>query len=156
MLKEKLHAYEKKEHISRSTPAKYKKEFPFLNVKGLLKMGLAKFIFDSGWLKFLTYLKYRAEWYGRTFIQAGRFFPSLKLCHYCGHKNEDSALHDRTWCYPVCGETHDGDVKVYISLYLVGLERLKREIVEQALVKTIAILRRNRKLNYKRLSSPHD
>jgi len=44
----------------------------------------------------LTYLKYKAEWYGRTFIPADRFFPSSKLCHRCGHKNEDLALHDRT------------------------------------------------------------
>jgi putative transposase len=76
-----------------------------INVKGLLKTRLAKSISDSGWSKFLTYLKYKAEWYGRTFIQVDRFFPSSKLCHRCGYKNEDLALHDRTWCCPACGET---------------------------------------------------
>ena len=40
-----------------------------ISVKGLLKTRLAKSVSDSGWLKFLTYLKYKAEWYGRTFIQ---------------------------------------------------------------------------------------
>jgi len=64
--------------------AKYLKvpyAYNFLDlVKGLLKTGLAKSIADSGWSRFLAYLKYKAEWYGRIFIQLDRFFPwSLKL-----------------------------------------------------------------------------
>jgi len=55
--------------------------------------------------------------------------------------------HDRTWCCPACGETHNRDVNASIDLYLVGLGRFERGIVEQALVKTVAILRRSRKLN---------
>jgi len=105
-----------------------------INVKGLLKTRLAKSISDSGWSKFLTYLKYKAEWYGRTFIQVDRFFPSSKLCHRCGYKNDDLALHDRTWCCPGCGENHDRDVNASINLYLVGLGRPEVTPVEQALV----------------------
>ncbi len=105
-----------------------------INVKGLLKTRLAKSVSDSGWSKFLTYLKYKAEWYGRTFIQVDRFFPSSKLCHRCGHKNEDLALHDRTWCCPACGETHDRDVNASKNLYFVGLGRPEVKPVERALV----------------------
>ena len=105
-----------------------------INVKALLRTRLAKSISDSGWSKFLSYLKYKAEWYGRTFIQVDRFFPSSKLCHRCGYKNEDLALHDRTWCCPKCGETHDRDVNASINLYLVGLGRPEVKPVEQALV----------------------
>ena len=105
-----------------------------INVKGLLKTRLAKSISDSGWTKFLTYLKYKAEWYGRTFIQVDRFFPSSKLCHRCGHKNDDLALHDRTWCCPACGEIHDRDVNASINLYFVGLGRPEVTPVERALV----------------------
>jgi len=105
-----------------------------INVKGLLKTRLAKSVTDSGWSKFLTYLKYKAEWYGRTFIQVDRFFPSSKLCHRCGHKNGDLALHVRTWCCPACGETHDRDVNASINLYFVGLGRPEVKPVEQALV----------------------
>jgi len=105
-----------------------------INVKGLLKTRLAKSIVDSGWSKFLNYLKYKAEWYGRTFIQVDRFFPSSKLCHRCRYKNEDLVLHDRTWCCPACGETHDRDVNASINLYFVGLGRSERGPVEQALV----------------------
>jgi len=105
-----------------------------INVKGLLQSRLAKSISDSGWSKFLTYLKYKAEWYGRTFIQVDRFFPSSKLCHRCGYKNEDLALHDRTWCCPVCDETHDRDINASTNLYHVGLGRPEVTPVEQALV----------------------
>ena len=105
-----------------------------INVKGLLKTRLAKSIADSGWSKLLTYLKYKAEWYGRTLIQVDRFFPSSKLCHRCGHKNEDLALNDRTWCCPACGETHDRDVNASINLYFVGLGRPEVKPVERALV----------------------
>ena len=105
-----------------------------IHVKGLLKSRLAKSVADSGWAKFLSYLKYKAEWYGRTFIQVDRFFPSSKLCHRCGYKNDDLTLNDRTWCCPVCGETHDRDVNASVNLYFVGLGRLKVKPVEQALV----------------------
>jgi len=105
-----------------------------INVKGLLKSRLSKSIADSGWSKFLSYLKYKAEWYGRTFIQIDRFFPSSKLCHRCGHKNEDLALHDRRWCCPECGETHDRDINASINLYFVGLGRPEVTYFEQALV----------------------
>jgi len=105
-----------------------------IGVKGLLKTRLAKSISDSGWSRFLSYLKYKAKWYERTFIQVDRFFPSSKLCHRCGHKNEDLALHDRTWCCPSCGETHDRDVNASINLYYVGLGRPEVKPVERALV----------------------
>ena len=105
-----------------------------IGVKGLLKTRLAKSIGDSGWSKFLTYLKYKADWYGRTFIQVDRFFPSSKLCHRCGYKNEDLALHDRTWCCPNCGETHDRDINASTNLYFVGLGQPEVTPVEQALV----------------------
>jgi putative transposase len=105
-----------------------------INVKGLLKTRLAKSISDSGWAKFLTYLKYKAEWYERTFIQVDRFFPSSKLCHRCGYKNDDLALHDRSWCCPACGETHDRDVNASKNLYFVGLGRPEVTPVEHALV----------------------
>jgi len=85
-------------------------------------------------VKFLTYLKHKAEWYGRTFIQVDRLFPSSKLCHRCGYKKDDLALHDRTWCCPACGGTHDRDVNTSINLYYVGLGRAEVTPVEQALV----------------------
>jgi len=105
-----------------------------INVKSLMKSNFAKSISDSGWSKFLAYLRYKVEWYGRTFVQADRFFPSSKLCHCCGHKREDLALHERTWVCSVCGELHDRDVNASVNLYLVGMEQPEFKPVEHALV----------------------
>jgi len=73
-----------------------------------------------------------------TLIQANLFFPFSKLCHRCGHKNDDLALHDRTWCCPGCGETHDRDINASINLYLVGVGRLEVKPVEQVWWMTVA------------------
>jgi putative transposase len=105
-----------------------------INVKGLLESNLAKSISDSSWSKFLTYLRYKAEWYGRTLIQVDKFFPSSKLCHCCGYKKEDLALDERIWTCPVCGKAHDRDVNASINLYLVGMEQPEVKPVEHALV----------------------
>ena len=102
-----------------------------LNVKGMLKSNLAKSISDSGWSKFLEYLEYKANWYGRTFIKVDRFFPSSKQCHYCGYKKEDLSLKERTWACPSCGKTHDRDINASINLYLLGLERPEFTPVER-------------------------
>jgi putative transposase len=106
----------------------------YINVKVLMPSRPVKSIADSGWSKLLTYLKYKAEWYVGTLIQVGRFFPPSKICHHCSYKNEDSALHDRRWCRPQRGETHDRDVNASINLYSIGIERPEVTPVEQALM----------------------
>jgi putative transposase len=105
-----------------------------INVKGLLNSNLSKSISDSGWSKFVEYLRYKAEWYGKTFIQVDRFFPSSKLCYYCGYKKYDLNLSDRYWTCPVCGTYHDRDINASINLYKIGMERPDFKPVEHALV----------------------
>ena len=78
-----------------------------------------------------TVASYKAEWYGRTFIQVDKFFPSSKLCHCCSYKKEDLVLRERTWTCPVCGTAHDRDINASINLYLVGLERPEVKPVER-------------------------
>jgi len=96
-----------------------------LNVKGLSQSILAKHILDSSWSKFLQFLKYKAEWYGRTVIEADMMFPSSKMCSQCGYVNKELQLKDRLWKCPVCGAIHDRDVNASINLrnYGVGLGR---------------------------------
>lgn len=59
-----------------------------LNVKGLVRTRLAKYISDSSWSRFIEYLSYKAKWYGRELIIADRTYPSSQLCSGCGYKNE--------------------------------------------------------------------
>jgi putative transposase len=65
-----------------------------MNVKGLLKTRLVKWISEMGWLKFLTYLKYKAKWYGKIFIQVDGLFTFSKLCHCWSYNKESLALCD--------------------------------------------------------------
>jgi putative transposase len=45
-----------------------------LNIRGLVRnRRLARHISDAAWASFLSMLKYKAEWYGVTFIAVGRF-----------------------------------------------------------------------------------
>lgn len=97
-----------------------------LNVKGLLSNGnLSRHIADSSWSKFVQYLTYKANWYGREIIFADRFYPSSKLCHVCGYKKKDLTLSDRYWVCPECGTYHDRDINAGKNLLNYGLTCLK-------------------------------
>jgi len=96
-----------------------------LNVKGLLSNGnLSKHIADSSWSKFLRYLYYKAQFYGRQVIEADTFFPSSKLCSVCGYKKENLKLSEREWICPVCGTKHDRDVNAGLNLLKYGFTHL--------------------------------
>jgi len=106
-----------------------------LNIKGIQQNPyLSKSISDSGFGKFVRYLKYKADWYGKTLIIADRFYPSSKLCNVCGYKHKGLKLSDRYWSCPECGTYHDRDINASINLYKVGLGRPDFKPVEHALV----------------------
>jgi putative transposase len=69
---------------------------------------MSKAIGDAGWRMFRSMMEYKTEDKGKNFIVIGRFDPSSKLC-YCGTKNEELTLNDRTWTCKNCGITHDRD-----------------------------------------------
>lgn len=67
-------------------------------------------ISDISWGEFLRQLDYKADWYGKKFIQINQFFPSSQLCSSCGYKNplvKDLSI--RKWTCPSCGSQHDRD-----------------------------------------------
>jgi putative transposase len=84
--------------------------FEDLNVSGMMKNSrLAKSIGSASWSKFVSMVKYKADWYGKNAIQIGRFDASSKTCT-CGAKNDSLALKDRFWACSSCGTTHDRDI----------------------------------------------
>jgi putative transposase len=106
-----------------------------LSIKGMQQNPyLSKSISDSGFRKFLNYLEYKADWYGRTLIVVDRFYPSSKLCSVCGYRHKELKLSDRYWNCPNCGTHHDRDINASINLYKVGLGRPEFKPVEHALV----------------------
>ena len=98
-----------------------------LGVKELLEKGnLSRQIADASWRRFISFLEYKAKWYGRILIKVNRYFPSSKLCSVCGYKKGDLKLSDRKWKCPKCGTLHDRDINAATNLLKEGLKKLKK------------------------------
>ncbi len=87
------------------------------------KRAMDRLVLRNGWRGFADKLGYKAEWYGRTFVQVGRFYPSSKTCHDCGGKYEALRLSEREWTCGYCGASHDRDVNAARNI-LTEAERL--------------------------------
>jgi putative transposase len=88
-----------------------------LNIKDMLQNHtLAQSISDASWGMFVNMLKYKSEWYGKNLLQIGRFEPSSKTCHVCGHINKELILKDREWICKNCGTIHDRDINAAINI----------------------------------------
>lgn len=74
---------------------------------------------------FYNMIDYKAKWYGRTYIRVGTFYPSSKLCHYCGYKNTTLTLADREWECPNCHTLLDRDKNAALNILDEGLKLLK-------------------------------
>ena len=73
-------------------------------------------ILRSGWSSLVDKLAYKAQWYGRTLVQVGRFYPSSRLCHDCGYKYAGLRLSEREWVCEGCGVLHDRDVNAALNI----------------------------------------
>ena len=80
------------------------------------KRAMNRSILRGGWSGFVEKLAYKAQWYGRTFVQVDRFYPSSRLCHDCGHKYAGLRLSEREWVCESCGASHDRDVNAAMNI----------------------------------------
>ncbi len=93
-----------------------------LNVNGMLKNHcLAKAISDSSFGEFLRRLKYKAEWYGATIIEADMFYPSTKRCSNCGAVKDEMPLSQRVYRCEFCGFEADRDLNAALNLKAVAV-----------------------------------
>ena len=87
-----------------------------LNVKGMMKnKHLSKSIAEQCFYEFVRQMKYKCEFNRIEFIQADRYFPSSKLCSYCGKIKHDLKLKDRVYKCD-CGNIIDRDLNASINL----------------------------------------
>ena len=92
-----------------------------LSAENLLKNGkLAKHISDAAWNQFKSFVEYKCSWYGKHFVQIGRFEPSSKTCSTCGWYFKDLTLRVRSWECPQCREHHDRDVNAACNIRNFG------------------------------------
>lgn len=94
-----------------------------LAVKNMVKnRKLSKAISDCGWGEMMRQLAYKCQWYGRTFVQIDRWFPSSKRCHDCGFVLEKMPLKVRSWDCPNCHKTGiDRDLNAASNILAAGL-----------------------------------
>ena len=96
-----------------------------LAIKNMVKnRKLSKAISDVGWGQFLTFLQYKADWYGRTVVKIDRWFPSSKRCNACGYTVDKLPLDIRSWDCPKCSETLDRDINASKNIKEAGLALL--------------------------------
>ena len=80
------------------------------------KRAMNRSILRNGWGGLVDKLAYKAQWYGRTFVQVDMFYPSSRLCHNCGHKCDSLLLSEREWVCESCGVSHDRDVNAAMNV----------------------------------------
>ena len=96
-----------------------------LNIKGMIKNHrLAESISECSWYEFIRQLEYKSNWYGRTVVKIGRFFPSSKTCSNCGFIKETLNLSERKWTCPKCGSELDRDINAAKNILKQGLNAL--------------------------------
>ena len=94
-------------------------------VKGMMKNHrLAKAISDVGWGMFVEFLKYKAEWHGRTLIIIDRYFPSSKTCNCCGNIKDTLSLSERVWTCSHCWKALDRDINAAKNILNEWLKQL--------------------------------
>ena len=95
-----------------------------LNVAGMLRNHrLALSLADAGFGEIQRQLRYKAEWYNGELVEIDRFFPSSKLCRFCGCINDSLMLTDREWTCS-CGAVLDRDQNAAVNIEMEALRIL--------------------------------
>ena len=78
-------------HVSRALVGKYHTlGIETLNVAGMIRAGLKpKALSDAAMSDLLRQIRYKAQWYGTTVVEADRMYPSSKTCSACQAVNAD-------------------------------------------------------------------
>lgn len=94
-----------------------------LSVKNMMSNHcLAKSIQDASWGELLRQLEYKSKWYGRTFYQIDRSFPSSKTCNGCQFVMDNLPLSIREWNCPSCNQINDRDINASLNIRDKGIK----------------------------------
>lgn len=96
-----------------------------INYKGMSgSLRLGKATQDNGFGQFRTFLAYKLVEQGKKLITIDKWFPSSKLCRYCGYINDGLTLSDRVWVCQSCGETILRDENSAINIRNAGVAQI--------------------------------
>ena len=85
---------------------------------------LAKATNDNGFGRFRSFLAYKLAERGKKLVTIDKWFPSSKLCRFCGAVNSDLTLKDREWDCPSCGAHLQRDANAAINIKMEGLRNV--------------------------------
>ena len=75
-------------------------------------------------------LEYKANYYGKRYIQIDTYYPSSQECSKCGYKNEKvKELSVRNWICPECGSVHDRDINASQNILFEGIKKYVKELI---------------------------
>jgi putative transposase len=87
---------------------------------GAYKRGLNRALADAALAEVRRMLAYKTRWYGSTLVEAGRYYPSSKLCSACGRRKPSLTLADRVYKCGHCGLQIDRDLNAAVNLARLG------------------------------------
>ncbi len=87
-----------------------------LNMRGMAQgLKLAKSTNDNGFGMLKTFLEYKLKEQGKQLVVIDKWYPSSKLCRFCGTVNSQLTLADRVWTCS-CGAVIDRDINAAINI----------------------------------------
>ena len=99
---------------------------------GARKRGLNRALADAALAEVRRMLAYKCTWYGSSLVEAGRYYPSSKLCSACGRRKPNLTLADRTYQCGHCGLRIDRDLNAAVNLARLGETRQRQLTGEQS------------------------
>jgi putative transposase len=87
---------------------------------GARKRGLNRALADAALAEVRRMLTYKCAWYGSALVEAGRYYPSSKLCSGCGRRKPSLTLAERTYQCEHCGLRTDRDLNAAVNLARLG------------------------------------
>ena len=92
-----------------------------INLKNMSQcLNLGKSTMDNGFGMFRTFLEYKLNNRGKRLIKIDKWFPSSKMCRFCGIINTELKLSDRIW-YCDCGHIINRDYNAAVNILNQGL-----------------------------------
>lgn len=85
---------------------------------------LAKMSNQDGCGQFRSYLRYKLERQGKSFLLVDRRLPTTRTCSVCGQIQDEVSYRRRTWVCSKCGTLHRREVNAAKNIKLEGLARL--------------------------------